>query len=158
MTTLTEQLLRVGLLEIAAADLATGNMSGDRQDRDTTVVRIVEAIHQLEISRPTAAGAHHQVSRQVRLGSGNKGCDRDPPRRRMTRSARAIAMATLAFALLKLRTAECQARLGRGDHIRAAWVAPRAGPLHELGRIVQGIERTPRKMVDAGPPTSSMAP
>jgi hypothetical protein len=28
----------------------------------------------MEISRPTAAGAHHQVARQVRLGSGSKGC------------------------------------------------------------------------------------
>jgi hypothetical protein len=77
----------------------------------------------MEISRPTAAGAHHQLSRQVRLGPGSKGRDRDPPRRRMTRSARAIAMATLAFALLKPRTVECQARPGRGDHVRAAWAA-----------------------------------
>jgi hypothetical protein len=123
VTTLTEQLLRRGLLEIAAAELATGNVRGERQDRDTTAVRILEPLHQMEMSRPTAAGAYRQVSRQVRLGPGSKGRDRDPPRRRMTRSARAIAMATLAFALLKPRTAECQARPGRGDHVRAAWAA-----------------------------------
>jgi hypothetical protein len=57
VTTFTEQLLRMGLLEIAAADLAAGDVGGDRQDR------------------PAATGAHGQSSRQVRLSPGGK-CSR----------------------------------------------------------------------------------
>ena len=47
--------------------------AADRQDRDTAAVRIVEPINQVEITRPTASGAHGQASRQVRLGPGGKG-------------------------------------------------------------------------------------
>jgi hypothetical protein len=49
VTTLTEQMLRMGLLEIAAADLAAGNVRGDREDRHTAAVGVVEAIDKMQI-------------------------------------------------------------------------------------------------------------
>jgi len=40
MTAFPEQLLRMGLLKVAAADFPGGNLGGDRQNRNAAAVRI----------------------------------------------------------------------------------------------------------------------
>jgi hypothetical protein len=55
-TTLAEQMLRMCFLEIAAPDLAAGNVRRDREDWDSAAMRIVESIDQMKIPRPTASG------------------------------------------------------------------------------------------------------
>jgi hypothetical protein len=73
MTALTEQLLGMGLLEVTAADLATGDVGGESQDRNTAAMGIVEAVDQMQIARSTASSAHGELPRQVGFGSRGKG-------------------------------------------------------------------------------------
>jgi hypothetical protein len=49
-------MLRMCFLEIAAPDLAAGNVRRDREDWDSAAMRIVESIDQMKIPRPTASG------------------------------------------------------------------------------------------------------
>lgn len=49
---LTEQLLRVGLLEVAGADLRRGDVRGDRQHRHPRTVRVVQAVDQVQVAGP----------------------------------------------------------------------------------------------------------
>lgn len=58
MTTLAKQMLGVGLLEIAAAALATGDMSSDGQNRDPAPIGVIKPIDQIKIAWPGASGAH----------------------------------------------------------------------------------------------------
>ncbi len=64
----------MGFLEIAAADLATGNMCGDREHRNAAAMAIVKTIDQMHVAGPATAGANREFSGQVRFGPGGKGC------------------------------------------------------------------------------------
>jgi hypothetical protein len=46
-----KELFRIGLLEVPTADFEARNVRGDRDDRHTAAVGIVEAIDQMEIPR-----------------------------------------------------------------------------------------------------------
>src|SRR5258705_8653361 len=69
---LREELRGVRLLEVAAPDLARGNLRGDRQDRYTAAVAVVEAVDQVQVARAAAAGAHGQLAREVGFCPGGK--------------------------------------------------------------------------------------
>src|SRR5882724_6811564 len=69
-----EELLRTGLLEIAAPDLRAGDLRCDRQHRDTAAVALVEAVDQMQVAGTAAAGAHRQLAREVGFRSGGKRC------------------------------------------------------------------------------------
>ncbi len=67
-----ENVVGLGLLEILAADLAAGNLRGDRQHGHTIPLAIVEAIDEVRVPRPATAGTDRQIARQVRLSPGRK--------------------------------------------------------------------------------------
>ncbi len=70
---ITEQALRVGLLEIAEADLAGGNLGGDGQDRRTAALGVEQAVDQVQIARTAGAGADRQAPAGVGGGTGREG-------------------------------------------------------------------------------------
>ncbi|GAA1299737.1 hypothetical protein GCM10009610_06870 [Pseudonocardia xinjiangensis] len=65
---LGEQLLRMGLLEVAHPDLRRGDVRGDRQHRSAATGRVVQALHQVRVARPAAARAGCQPPRELGLG------------------------------------------------------------------------------------------
>jgi hypothetical protein len=71
---LTEEIFRVGFLEIVTSNFRTGNLCGDRQHRDTASVAIVESVDQVEISGTTATGTYGQLPREVGFRAGGKRC------------------------------------------------------------------------------------
>jgi hypothetical protein len=64
---LTEQLLRMRLLEIAAADLVTWDVGGDREHRHPATVRVKQTVDQMEVPRATAGGADREFPGHRRL-------------------------------------------------------------------------------------------
>src|SRR5262249_29328782 len=75
MAALSEQLLRVRLLEIAGADFPRWNLGGDGQHRHARAVAVEQPVDEREIARPAAAGADRELTREMGLGTGRKGCD-----------------------------------------------------------------------------------
>ena len=67
-----EQRLRMGLLEIAGADLRRRNLRGDRQHRHPRAVAIKQAVDQMQIARSAAAGADREFAGQMRFGAGRE--------------------------------------------------------------------------------------
>src|SRR5262249_26853649 len=74
MAALPEQLLRVRLLEIAGADFRRRDLGGDGQHRHARAVAVEQAVDEMEIARPAAAGADRELTREMGLGTGCKGC------------------------------------------------------------------------------------
>ncbi len=70
---LLEQVLRVGLLEVAAADLRRGDLGSDGQDGHAGAVRVEQAVDEVQVPRPAGAGADRERAGQVRLGAGREG-------------------------------------------------------------------------------------
>ena len=70
--TLREEVLGVSLLKIVAADLETGDLRGNGEDRDAAAVAIVKAIDEMEISGTTAAGANGKFSGEVGVRAGGE--------------------------------------------------------------------------------------
>src|SRR5258708_7506897 len=73
MAALCEEMLGISLLKIPAADLRAGYLCGDRQNRYAAAVTIVKAVDQVEIAWAATAGAHGQVSCEMRFRAGCKG-------------------------------------------------------------------------------------
>src|SRR4029077_15419767 len=71
MTTLREDMFRISLLKVSAANLPTRNMCGDREYGDTIALTLVKAINQMHVPGPTAPGTDCQCSREMRFGSGS---------------------------------------------------------------------------------------
>ena len=69
---LTEQLLRVRLLEILPADLLRRDMRGDREHRHPAAVGVVQAVNKVQVARSAAARAHRELARQRRLRRGGE--------------------------------------------------------------------------------------
>ena len=69
---LGEEMLRLGLLEISAADLVAGNLRGDGEDRNTAAVTVVEPVDQMQVAGTAAAGADRQSSGEMRFRAGGK--------------------------------------------------------------------------------------
>jgi len=72
MAALDEQPLRVGLLEKAGADLFGGDVRGQRQHGGAGALRVVQALKQMRVPRPTATRAHRQPSGQLGLGGSRE--------------------------------------------------------------------------------------
>ena len=90
---LAEQLLRVGLLEVAAADLGARDVRGDRQHRHPAAVRVEQPVDQVQVARSAAARAHRELAGQRGLGGRRERrrllvADVDPGDRRRPGAAR----------------------------------------------------------------------
>ena len=62
----------MGLLEVAAADLRAGDLGGDRQHRNPVAVAVVQAVDQVQVAGPAAAGADGELAGDLRLGAGGE--------------------------------------------------------------------------------------
>ncbi len=68
-----EEVLRVGLLEVAGADLGRGNVRRDRQHGQARAMAVEQPVDEVQIARPAAAGADRQGVGQMGLGPGREG-------------------------------------------------------------------------------------
>jgi hypothetical protein len=73
MAAFLEQVLRVGLLEVAAADLAGREMRGNTEHRHARPVTIEQPVDEMQVAGPAAAGANRELPGQMRLGAGGEG-------------------------------------------------------------------------------------
>ena len=73
VATLREEVLRVGLLEVSAADLIGGDLRGNGENGYAAPVAIVEPVDQVEVARAAAAGADGELAGEVRLGARGEG-------------------------------------------------------------------------------------
>ncbi|MNU90924.1 hypothetical protein D3C71_808040 [compost metagenome] len=73
VATFTEQLLRMRLLKIAAADFARRNMRRYRQHRNVVAMAVEQTVNQMQVARPARASAHRQFARQLRFSTCGKG-------------------------------------------------------------------------------------
>ena len=71
---LAKQLLRVGLLEIAAADLLSRDVRRDRQHRHAAAVGVEQAVDQMQVPRAATRGADGQLAGHRRLAGGRECC------------------------------------------------------------------------------------
>jgi len=69
---LSEEVLGVSFLEIAAADLVARNLSSYGDDGHAVAVAIVKTIDQVQVSRPATARAHRKTPGQMRVRPGGK--------------------------------------------------------------------------------------
>src|SRR5580704_4806843 len=72
VTALPKQRVRMGLLEIAAANFRTRNLRRKRQHRHARAVTVEKAVDQMQIARATASGADGKISGQMRLRAGGE--------------------------------------------------------------------------------------
>ena len=70
---LAEQVLRVGLLEVARADLLRRDVRGDREHRGAGALRVEQAVDQVEVARTARAHADRELIRELGLGGGGEG-------------------------------------------------------------------------------------
>jgi len=74
VATLREEVLRVGLLEVSAADLMGGDLRGNGEHGHTAPVAIVQPVDQVQVARAAAAGADGELAGEVRFCSRGEGC------------------------------------------------------------------------------------
>src|SRR5207245_1727330 len=67
---LGEQMLRMGLLKVAASDLRAWNVRGDGEHRDATAVTVVEPVDQMEVPGAATSGADRQPAGEMRVRAG----------------------------------------------------------------------------------------
>jgi hypothetical protein len=65
----------VGFLEIARTDLGRRYLCGNAKHRHPRAVTVEQAIDEMHIAGSTAAGAHGEFARQMRLGPRSEGRD-----------------------------------------------------------------------------------
>jgi hypothetical protein len=71
---LREEMFRVGLLEVPAANFIAGDLRRDGQDRNPVSVTVVESVDQVQISGTATAGANRQPAREMGIRTRGKGC------------------------------------------------------------------------------------
>ena len=69
----TEQLGRVGLLEVVRADLVTGDLGGDGQHGNPRTLGVEEPVDEVEVAGSAAAGADREFTGQGGLAAGGEG-------------------------------------------------------------------------------------
>src|SRR5258708_33652340 len=74
VTAFSEQKFGMGLLKITAADFPARNVCCDSKNGNPAALCVIQSVNQMQVSRPAASGAHAKRSRQMRFGSGCKGC------------------------------------------------------------------------------------
>ena len=62
----------MSFLEIAAADLRAGDLGGDRQHRNPVAMAVEQAVDQVQVAGPAAAGADGELAGHLRLGAGGE--------------------------------------------------------------------------------------
>src|ERR1700722_3641255 len=62
----------MGLLKVAAADLAGRNLGRDRQHRGAASVRIEQTVDQMKVAGPARPGTHRKPAGYLRLAGGGK--------------------------------------------------------------------------------------
>src|SRR5277367_3468380 len=67
-------MLRTRLLEVAAAQFSTRNLSRDCQHGHAIAMTVVQPIDEMEIARTTTASAHGEFAGEMGLGTCGKGC------------------------------------------------------------------------------------
>ncbi|MPM39416.1 hypothetical protein SDC9_86049 [bioreactor metagenome] len=70
---LGEQPVRVGLLEVAGADLLAGDVRGDREHRGPGAVGVVQAVDQVQVARAAGTGADRQLTGELGVRGGGEG-------------------------------------------------------------------------------------
>ena len=70
-----EQFLRMGLLKIAAADFAGGDVGGNGQYRYMVTMTVKQTVDQMQVTRSAGTGADRQLAGQLRLGAGGESSD-----------------------------------------------------------------------------------
>src|SRR5206468_11114411 len=68
-----KEVLRVGRLEVSAADLMGGDLRGNGEHGHTAPVAIVQPVDQVQVARAAAAGADGELAGEVRLCSRGEG-------------------------------------------------------------------------------------
>ena len=69
---LAEQLLRMRLLEVAAADLLARDVRGDREHRHATARRVEQTVDQMQVPGAAAGRAHSELPRHRGLAGGRE--------------------------------------------------------------------------------------
>src|SRR5580658_1442697 len=69
---LREDMFRVGLLKVCAANLPTRDMCGNSEYWNTVALTVVKPINQMHVAGPAAPCAHRQFPREMRFGSRSK--------------------------------------------------------------------------------------
>ena len=75
MAAFPEQILRMGLLKIAAADFGGRNLRGDRQHRRAAAMRIEQAVDEMQIAGAARSRAYRKLAGDLRFARGGKGRD-----------------------------------------------------------------------------------
>ena len=70
-----EQVLRMGLLEIARPDLGRREVGRDRQHRHARAMAIEQAVDEMQVAGAAASGAHRKAAAEMRLGARREGSD-----------------------------------------------------------------------------------
>src|SRR5262249_45760455 len=72
MAAFPEQVLRMGLLEIAAADLGRWDLSRDRKHRHSAPMGVEQAVDQMQIAGTAGAGTDRELARDVGFARSRK--------------------------------------------------------------------------------------
>ncbi len=75
MAAFAEQVLRMGLLEVTAADLRGRDLRGDRQHGDAAAMRVEQAVDQMQIAGAAGARAHRKAPGHLGFAGGGEGGD-----------------------------------------------------------------------------------
>jgi len=67
-----EQLLRVGLLEVVAADLGAGDVGRDRKHRNPAAIGVKQPVDQVQVPWPAAARADRELARHRGFARGGE--------------------------------------------------------------------------------------
>jgi hypothetical protein len=70
---LREEMFRVGLLEVSAANFIARDLRRDGEDRNPAAVTVVESVNQVQISGTAAPGANRQPSGEMRIRARGEG-------------------------------------------------------------------------------------
>jgi len=72
MAALSEEMLRMSLLKISAADFPARNLSCDRKDGNAAPMTIVETVNQVQVPWAAASGTHGQFASEMCLSAGGE--------------------------------------------------------------------------------------
>src|ERR1700722_12463042 len=73
MAAFLEETFRMGRLKVINADFTAWNMRGDCKNGHVVTVRVEQSVDEVEVARTATAGAHSELSREVRLCAGGEG-------------------------------------------------------------------------------------
>ena len=72
MTAFLEEIFRMRLLEIAAANFSGWNLRGDAEYGNARAVTVEQAVDEVQVARSAAAGANRELTREMGFGAGRE--------------------------------------------------------------------------------------